>query len=120
MRIVRTARGATILDDSYNANPTSMAAALETLVQLPGRRRIAVLGLMAELDDPSPAHRLIAARARELGVEIVPVGTDLYGVTPVDLDTVMAMVGELDEGNVVLAKGSRVAGLDRLVDAVEA
>ncbi len=120
MRIVRTARGATILDDSYNANPTSMAAALETLVQLPGRRRIAVLGLMAELDDPSPAHRLIAARARELGVEIVPVGTDLYGVTPVDLDTVTAMVGELDEGNVVLAKGSRVAGLDRLVDAVEA
>jgi UDP-N-acetylmuramoyl-tripeptide--D-alanyl-D-alanine ligase len=118
MRIVYTSSGATILDDSYNANPTSMEAALETLGRLPARRRHAVLGVMAELDDPSAAHRLIAEQARDRSVEIVAVGTDLYGVEPVDLNEATTRVSELGDGDVVLVKGSRVAGLDRLVDTL--
>ncbi|MEY3680839.1 MAG: UDP-N-acetylmuramoyl-tripeptide--D-alanyl-D-alanine ligase [Ilumatobacteraceae bacterium] len=120
MRMVRARSGATILDDSYNANPTSMQAALETVTRIAGRRRVAVLGLMAELDDPEASHRGIAAIARELGVELVAVGTDLYGVPPIDLEAAIELVNDLSEGDLVLAKGSRVAGLDRLVDAVAA
>ena len=47
--------GALILNDAYNANPTSVAAALESLAALPARRRIAVLGAMAELGERSAA-----------------------------------------------------------------
>ena len=39
---------------------------------------------MAELDDPQPAHREIAEHAAELGIELIAVGTDLYGIAPVD------------------------------------
>lgn len=118
MRLVRSQNGATILDDCYNANPTSMHAALDTLARLTGRRRFAVLGTMAELDDPAASHRSVAQRARDLGAEIIAVGTDLYGVAPVDLQTAAAHVAELGDGDVVLVKGSRVVGLDRLVDVV--
>lgn len=118
MRLVRSPNGATILDDCYNANPTSMNAALDTLARLSGRRLFAVLGTMAELDDPVASHRSIGQRARDLGAEIIAVGTDLYGVAPVSLETATAHVAGLGEGDVVLVKGSRVAGLDRLVDAV--
>jgi UDP-N-acetylmuramoyl-tripeptide--D-alanyl-D-alanine ligase len=97
-----------------------MQAALETVTRIAGRRRVAVLGLMAELDDPEASHRGIAAIARELGVELVAVGTDLYGVPPIDLEAAIELVNDLSEGDLVLAKGSRVAGLDRLVDAVAA
>lgn len=119
MRIVRTRSGATILDDSYNANPTSMRAALETLARLSGRRRFAVLGVMAELDDPARSHREIAGEAAALGVDLTTVGTDLYGVEPIDLETATTRVAALGDGDVVLVKGSRVAGLDRLVDSVD-
>ena len=44
--------GAVVIDDAYNANPTSMIAAFDALVAIPARRRIAVVGLMAELDEP--------------------------------------------------------------------
>lgn len=118
MRIMRTRSGATILDDSYNANPTSMRAALETLARLSGRRRFAVLGLMAELDDPERSHGEIAREASAIGVDIMAVGTDLYGVAPIDLDAAIGLVTGLGDGDVILVKGSRVAGLDRLVDAL--
>ncbi len=110
MELRRTAAGALVLNDAYNANPASLRAALDTLVALPGRRRWAVLGLMAELDEPGREHLAIARRARELGVQVLPVGTDLYGPPPVD-DPVAAL-GPLGEGDVVLVKGSRVAGLE--------
>jgi UDP-N-acetylmuramoyl-tripeptide--D-alanyl-D-alanine ligase len=110
---VRVARsGAVVVDDAYNANPTSMAAALRALAAMDARRRVAVLGLMAELEDPSVQHREVASLATELGLELVAVGTDLYGIAP-EADP-LARLADLGSGDAVLVKASRVAGLDRL------
>jgi UDP-N-acetylmuramoyl-tripeptide--D-alanyl-D-alanine ligase len=110
MELGRSPTGVIVLNDAYNANPTSMRAALHALAALSGGRRVAVLGLMAELDDPEPAHRAIAREAQELGIEVVVVGTDLYGVVPVD--DPLAVLAALSAGDAVLVKGSRVAGLE--------
>ncbi|MFM8416373.1 MAG: UDP-N-acetylmuramoylalanyl-D-glutamyl-2, 6-diaminopimelate--D-alanyl-D-alanine ligase, partial [Actinomycetota bacterium] len=99
------------------ANPKSMAAAFETLAALPARRRIAFVGVMAELKDPEIAHRAIAALARRLEIEIVAVETNLYGIDSVTLQAALVQVAELGEGDAVLVKGSRVAGLERLAHA---
>ncbi|MEI8241330.1 MAG: cyanophycin synthetase, partial [Actinomycetota bacterium] len=112
MEIQRTAAGATILNDSYNANPTSMRAALDALAVLPASRRVAVLGLMAEIADAEAEHRSIVEYARGHGIEVLVVGTDLYGLTPVT-DAVAAL-GSLAGGDAVLVKGSRVVGLERV------
>jgi UDP-N-acetylmuramoyl-tripeptide--D-alanyl-D-alanine ligase len=112
MDVQRTASGAIVIDDAYNANPTSMRAALQALASFAADRHVAVLGLMAELDDPGAAHRGVAELVADLGIELVAVGTDLYGIDPAD-DPVTA-VGRLRSGDAVLVKASRVAGLDRL------
>ena len=52
--------------------------------RLPASRRIAIVGVMAELDEPADAHRAIADLAAEQGIELVAVGTDLYGVPPTE------------------------------------
>lgn len=114
---VRTAPGgATIVNDAYNANPTSMRAALDALAAMRAGRRVAVLGLMGEIEQPAPAHREIAQYASDLGVELVTVGTELYGVAPVD--DVVAHLGELGPDAVVLVKASRSAGLERVAAAL--
>jgi UDP-N-acetylmuramoyl-tripeptide--D-alanyl-D-alanine ligase len=119
MEIVRTASGALVLNDSYNANPTSMRAAIDALVALPAQRRAAVLGVMAEISDPEVEHPAILRYAVERGIEVLAHGTDLYGITPTD-DPVAAL-GSLAGGDAVLVKASRAAGLERvaasLVDA---
>ena len=56
--------GGLVINDAYNANPTSMLAALDALAAVDAERRVAVLGGMAELADPDAAHRAVAARAR--------------------------------------------------------
>lgn len=113
MEVTRMASGAVIVNDTYNANPTSVAAALEALVAMDAQRRFAVLGLMGELDDPGEGHRDVARRIESLGIDLIAAGTDLYGVRPTD-DPVAAL-GELGEGDVVLVKASRSAGLERVV-----
>jgi UDP-N-acetylmuramoyl-tripeptide--D-alanyl-D-alanine ligase len=113
MEVTTAPSGATIVNDAYNANPTSMHAALAALAAMDADRRIAVLGLMGEIDDPGPAHREVARRAAELGLDVVVVGTDLYGVEPSD-DPVGAL-GGVGPGDVVLVKASRSAGLERVV-----
>ena len=113
MEIGRTATGAVLINDAYNANPASMSAALETLQHMSVRgRRIAVLGVMAELSDPVQDHAEIADFTREAGIEIVAIGTDLYGVAPV-ADAIEA-IGSLAGDDALLVKGSRVAGLERV------
>ena len=117
MDLRRTATGAVVLNDAYNANPTSMAAALHALVALPGPgRRVAVLGPMAELADAPAAHAGVAALAASLGVELVPAATDLYG-PPAGADPVEA-VGALTSGDAVLVKASRSAGLEWVAEAL--
>jgi len=116
MQIDHTASGALILNDSYNANPTSMRAAIDALVDLPARRRVAILGVMAEISDAAAEHQAIARYAADRDVELIAVGTDLYGVDPaVDPDVEVGMVAA---GDAVLVKGSRVAGLEKLAAAL--
>ena len=65
--------GLTVIDDTYNANPESVIAALETLVSLPGDgRRIAALGMMAELGSHAvEAYPRIGGIAKDLGVTLL-------------------------------------------------
>lgn len=120
MELHRTPGGAVVLNDSYNASPTSMAAALRSLAELPAKRRVAVLGYMAELGpSESTGHRDVAELAAELGVEVVAVGTDLYGPAGLpDATAAVQVLGELREGVAVLVKGSRVAGLEAVAHAL--
>ncbi len=70
MRVERLAGGRTLLNDSYNANPQSMAAAVRVLAATPCERRIAMLGDMTELGDAAgPGHASIGRLAAELGVD---------------------------------------------------
>jgi UDP-N-acetylmuramoyl-tripeptide--D-alanyl-D-alanine ligase len=116
MDLVRTPAGALVLNDAYNANPLSMAAALRALAALPARRRVAVLGTMAELGAVAEAeHRAVAALAAELGIELLAVDEPRYGTAPVSgIEAALDGLGPLTEGDAVLVKGSRVAGLERL------
>jgi len=119
MDLKRTATGARILDDTYNANPMSVAGALRSLAALPADRRIAVLGVMAELGDESAAeHERMASLAGSLGIEVIAVAAPDYGPSAThvnDHETAVDRLGHLGEGDAVLVKGSRVAALERLV-----
>ena len=116
MDVQRAESGAIILNDSYNANPTSMRAALDALADLTATRRVAVVGLMAEITDSEAEHRAIAAYAAQRAITLLAYGTDLYGITPVD-DPV-AVLGSLAGGDAVLVKASRVVGLERIAAAL--
>ena len=114
----RTKAGALLLDDCYNANPTSMLAALKTLATVEADRRVAVLGEMAELADAREHHSAIGAEALRLGIEVLAVGTAAYGVDPSTIDQVVEFVSSLDDRSAILVKGSRVAALERVVQGV--
>jgi UDP-N-acetylmuramoyl-tripeptide--D-alanyl-D-alanine ligase len=117
MDLRRAAGGALVLNDAYNANPTSMAAALRSLAALPvAGRRVAVLGPMTELADAAGAHAEVAALATTLGIELVPTATDLYG-PPGAVDPVAA-AGALARGDAVLVKASRAAHLEVVAEAL--
>ena len=116
--------GTRVLDDAYNANPTSMAAALRSLAALPADRRVAVLGTMAELGPTAHAdHDAIAALAADLGIEVVAVAEPRYGrgahhvAEPAAVAVAAGLVGSGRGSHVaVLVKASRSAGLERVVD----
>jgi UDP-N-acetylmuramoyl-tripeptide--D-alanyl-D-alanine ligase len=118
--------GATLIDDTYNANPASMHAALEVLAQAQGKR-IFVLGDMGELgDDAAQFHREIGIAARELGIErLCALGTlsaeavREFGAGAqhfADIDALhAALEKELDAQTTVLVKGSRFMKMERVV-----
>ena len=77
--------GPVLIVDCYNANPASTEAALRSLAGLEADRRVALLGLMAELGGSTAGeHRRLAELAEELGIEVVGYETDLYGSARVD------------------------------------
>ncbi len=122
MEVATAAGGAVVINDAYNANPMSMTSALRSLAKVEAGRRVAVVGLMAELGPTAEAeHQAMARLADELGLELIPVGTDLYGRPPVaDRDEALVALGPLGPTDAVLVKGSRVAGLEHLAQRLVA
>ncbi len=120
--------GGLLINDAYNANPVSMKAALEHLAERAGdRRKVAILGEMAELGPDAPAlHAEVGRAAAEHGVAIVlavgPLARE-YGEARW-VETAEEAVAVLDEvlrpGDAVLVKASRALGLERVAEAIEA
>jgi UDP-N-acetylmuramoyl-tripeptide--D-alanyl-D-alanine ligase len=125
----------TVMDDSYNANPASMAAPLQALVEWPGQgARIAALGEMLELGEEAPAlHRQMGALAGELGV------THLFAAGQHACDTIeaaqaahvpytsimedplalaLAIHQVVRRGDLLLVKGSRGMRMERVIDGL--
>ena len=121
MQVHHLPGGGIVIDDTYNASPTSMIAALDALAAVPGRRHVAVLGPMAELGDlEEEGHAEVAAAAAERDVEVIAVG-DAYGSASHRADSVaeaVDLVPPLDGSVAVLVKASRSAGLERVVAAL--
>lgn len=111
--------GARIIDDTYNANPLSVAGAIEALAAVTAGRKVAVLGVMAELGESSRTdHERMVALAAEHGISVVAVDAPEYGRSALhaaDIEEAEAALGPLDTATAVLVKGSRVAALERLV-----
>ena len=120
MEVTTLASGAVLINDAYNANPMSMAAGLRSLAAVDRPRRVAVLGIMAELGHRAATeHAAIGALARELGIEIIPVATAGYGPAPVhDAAAAVAALGPVGGDTAVLVKASRAAGLEAVADAL--
>jgi UDP-N-acetylmuramoyl-tripeptide--D-alanyl-D-alanine ligase len=135
MEVLTTFDDVTVLNDTYNAAPDSMRAALETLDLLAstrGRRAVAVLGDMKELGDFSrEAHRYVGEIARgshidllvAVGKEAEEIGHAFGGknirVFP-DTDSAIEELNHLvQRGDIVLVKGSRAMGMERLVEAIQ-
>ncbi|MEZ5343210.1 MAG: UDP-N-acetylmuramoyl-tripeptide--D-alanyl-D-alanine ligase [Acidimicrobiales bacterium] len=118
MEIDRTASGGIVINDAYNANPTSMRAALAALSALDVARRVAVVGVMAELGEEGPAeHLAIADEALAAGIDVIAVNAPAYGprVRHVsDAVAAIAAVARVGDGDAVLVKGSRSAGLEQI------
>ncbi len=114
--------GVTVVNDAYNANPTSVEAALQAVRDMDASRRIAVLGVMAELGPTSDeAHRRVAEMAVNFGISLIGYQTSAYG-SPVahDVDELLELLQPFASGDVILLKGSRVARMERVaVDVVK-
>ncbi|TRO57408.1 MULTISPECIES: UDP-N-acetylmuramoyl-tripeptide--D-alanyl-D-alanine ligase [unclassified Streptomyces] len=121
--------GATLLNDSYNANPDSTRAALDALAAIRGRRRIAVLGEMLELGDDSEAeHRAVGAYAAARADVVAAVGEaarpiaagagERAMILPDNDAAVDWLRDHIAAGDVVLVKASRGAHLDEVAAAL--
>ena len=137
--IVRLQSGAeiTILDESYNANPTSMAAALALLGQMRpkrGGRRVAILGQMLELGPAGPAlHAALAAPLKNAGVDALYVAgalmDHLWETAPPSIRAgksadaralAPAILAAIKDGDIVMVKGSNASKVSEIVAALKA
>ena len=133
METFEMAGGIRVLNDAYNANPTSMAAALKAARWMAQEgRSIAVLGEMAELGDMAASeHERVGELVARLGIDhlvvvgtgavAIAIGAEREGVEPERIHRVETVEDALRqvraiarEGDVILLKGSRVAGLERI------
>jgi len=132
---VRTKNGALILDDTYNASPESMLAALNLLNDLEGRK-VAVLGDMLELGQyEQRGHEMVGIRAAEVVDELVTIGdrgrmiaeaAKEAGLAPSKItaleqveQVIQYLQPNLKSEDVVLVKGSNLLKMDRIVSALE-
>jgi UDP-N-acetylmuramoyl-tripeptide--D-alanyl-D-alanine ligase len=119
-----------LINDAYNANPVSMRAALAQLAATAGdRRRVAILGDMAELGPGAPAfHEEIGREVARHGVEaLLAVGElargyvdNATGVPVVRWAAAEAAVELVQPGDCVLVKASRAVGLERVAESLAA
>jgi UDP-N-acetylmuramoyl-tripeptide--D-alanyl-D-alanine ligase len=122
--------GATVIDDTYNANPDSMRAAIDVLAARPSPR-VLVMGDMGEVGDNGPAfHREIGAYAKERGIDALYALGDAsrdactaYGAGAHHVDDVATLIAQLLQAGfgaaaTLLVKGSRFMQMERVVDAV--
>jgi UDP-N-acetylmuramoyl-tripeptide--D-alanyl-D-alanine ligase len=129
-RLVRTPalHGSTFIDDTYNANPDSVKAALSVLATQPGKK-ILVLGDMGELGAEGPAmHAQIGLAARAAGVdrmfalgELTRESVRAFGKGAMHFERIQELLAdlenELDSGTTVLVKGSRFMQMERVVQS---
>jgi UDP-N-acetylmuramoyl-tripeptide--D-alanyl-D-alanine ligase len=137
--VVRLREGVTVIDDSYNANPTATRRAIDVLAAASGRRRVAVLGEMLELGEHATAlHREVGRAAGSAGIDLLvavggPAAETLaaaavdtgmasdrvhhYGTSDEAADAVAALI---ESGDVVLVKGSRGVRTERVVERLKA
>lgn len=130
MRLLPGIRGSMLLDDTYNASPTSVMAALDTLRALPARRRIAVLGDMLELGGAAlDLHQGVGRYAADV-VDLLVTRGDLGAeiaagarqsaphappvVTHLAADAVAAVEDGLGPGDLILVKGSAGAHMEEV------
>ncbi|MES2552344.1 MAG: UDP-N-acetylmuramoyl-tripeptide--D-alanyl-D-alanine ligase [Pseudomonadota bacterium] len=121
--------GALVIDDTYNANPASMKAAIDVLAAQPGTR-IMVMGDMGELGDDAPAmHAEIGRYARQAGLsgfyalgELSRQAAEAFGAGAQQADSPEAVFeainSQLGQGTVVLVKGSRFMRMERVVNLI--
>jgi UDP-N-acetylmuramoyl-tripeptide--D-alanyl-D-alanine ligase len=133
LRVLQPVAGLVLIDDSYNANPASMVAAIAVLMEQPAQQHLLVLGAMGELGEQAQALHLDVARAaRKAGVtQLWAMGSfatgmvDTFGsgVVAEDVDVIAQQLWQtyLQSGSVaVLVKGSRSSKMERVVMALEA
>ncbi|HKZ45942.1 MAG TPA: UDP-N-acetylmuramoyl-tripeptide--D-alanyl-D-alanine ligase [Thermodesulfobacteriota bacterium] len=136
MEIVTLRNGITIIDDTYNANPLSMEAALKTLADMEGRK-IAVLGDMFELGEMSDdAHKKVGMFAQDTGIDMLFTiggysdalvsGAMEKGMLPDKIykahdkaELIKALNNVVKEGDVILIKGSRAAAMEEVSDSLK-
>jgi len=131
---VKSGKGYIVLDDTYNANPSSMAWAIKTLLDLPCKgKRMVILGDMKELGEKTSFyHRELGRFLKEAGIPIILLIGEYMMETLDELrDSEMAMLFEskeqlidyaaknLKEGDAVLVKGSRAAKMEEIVEALK-
>jgi UDP-N-acetylmuramoyl-tripeptide--D-alanyl-D-alanine ligase len=118
-------RTLTVVDDSYNANPDSVRAAIDVLAELPGPRLL-VLGDMGEVGNQGPAfHAEVGDYARQRGIEqLFTLGEQAAGMKGRHFQDVEALNGAvlqaLAQAQSVLVKGSRFMKMERVVEAITA
>src|SRR5690606_25863104 len=119
--------GHQLIDDSYNANPDSVRAAIDVLAGLPGRRTL-VLGTMGEIGEDSPAmHAEVGAYALERGIDMLfTFGNDAAHAARAfgdgalsfeDIPSLVAALADQPPGH-VLVKGSRSTRMERVIEGI--
>ena len=126
-RIVRRGADATLIDDTYNANPDSVRAAIDVLAALPAPRWL-VLGDMGEVGDQGPEfHREVGAYAHERGIESLwATGAESANTIAgfagarafLAVEELIAALGDAPEAASILIKGSRFMRMERVVAAL--